>query len=71
VSVDVDSVRVASAVSEVSEGPAELKGTRMIATIEVSGAADDVLVAAFWTTFVVDFAGIPWDEVEGFDVSVS
>jgi hypothetical protein len=43
VSVDVDSVRVASAASEVSEGPAELKDTKMIATIEVSGAADDVL----------------------------
>jgi hypothetical protein len=58
-------------VSEVSGGPPGLKDTKMIATVELSGAADDVLLKACWTTFVADFVGIPWDEIEGFEVTLA
>jgi hypothetical protein len=67
---DVESARVATAVSEVDGAPAGLRDTAMIATVVVSGA-DDALLMACATTFVVDFDGVLWDEMDGFDVSLS
>jgi hypothetical protein len=71
VALDVDSVRVASSVSEISEAPPEIVDTKSIATLQLSGASDDALLSACWVTFEVDFSGIPSDEMEGFGVTLS
>jgi hypothetical protein len=43
----------------------------MIATVEVSGAANAALLMALWKIFVDDLAGMPWDEMTGFGVTLS
>lgn len=69
--MDVDSLRVADAVDQISEAPAQLKDARTIASVVLSGPRDGALLAVCWTTFETDFAGTPWDEVEGFGVTRS
>jgi hypothetical protein len=69
--LDVDPARVATATAEMPDAPAGLSATTSIATVVASGAADPALLMACATTFVVDLDAVPWDEIDGFDVTLS
>lgn len=53
------------------DGPVGLSATTSIATVVASGVADPALLMACATTFVVDFDAVVWDEMDGFDVTLS
>jgi hypothetical protein len=67
-SVDVDRARVIANLARLSESSPGIEGVKMIATVDLSGPADERLLEACWSTFVDDFKGIPWDEADGFEV---
>jgi hypothetical protein len=69
--IDIDAARVATAVTGMPDAPAGLSATKSIATVVASGAADPALLMACATTFAADLDGMLWDEIDGFNVTLS
>ncbi|WP_426513418.1 hypothetical protein ACPPVO_24105 [Dactylosporangium sp. McL0621] len=69
--IDVDAARVGTARADMPDAPAGLSATTSIARVVASGAADPALLMACATTFVVDLGAVLWDEMDGFDVTLS